>query len=241
MEGEAIGQAPLIEWGVAGRALPGQAVSGDLYLVQPFSDGVLVAVVDGLGHGEEAAVAARCAVSLLRDHAHEPVEALLSTCHMRLRRTRGVVMSLASIDAQASRLSWAGVGNVEGVLLRTDPAGGPIRESLAPRGGVVGSHLPSLHSSIVGIATGDTLIFATDGIRTSFIVGSRMNAGDSPREVAQTILAQHGKETDDALVLVARYRGRRGERHLAAPAAGDGCPHADPQGGPSPSCSGAKS
>ena len=42
---------PWIEWGVATRALPGQAESGDRHLVQRFPDGVLAAVVDGLGHG----------------------------------------------------------------------------------------------------------------------------------------------------------------------------------------------
>jgi len=36
--------------------MPGQAVSGDMHLVRPFEDGVLVALVDGLGHGEEAAL-----------------------------------------------------------------------------------------------------------------------------------------------------------------------------------------
>jgi len=49
----------LIWWGVAERALPGQTVSGDKYLVKPLADGVLLAVVDGLGHGGEATAAAK--------------------------------------------------------------------------------------------------------------------------------------------------------------------------------------
>jgi len=49
----------VIEWGLAARALPGQAVSGDLHLVQSVGDDVLLAVADGLGHGEAAEAAAR--------------------------------------------------------------------------------------------------------------------------------------------------------------------------------------
>ena len=57
-----------IEWSVASRAIRGQAVSGDLHLVTTWDGGALIAVVDGLGHGEEATFAARQAVrALLRD------------------------------------------------------------------------------------------------------------------------------------------------------------------------------
>src|SRR5216683_1379133 len=64
-------ERPCIEWGVAARALPGQAVSGDLHLVKPFSKGVLLAAVDGLGHGDEATLAAQLAVTTLERNAEE--------------------------------------------------------------------------------------------------------------------------------------------------------------------------
>ena len=50
-----------------------------------------------------------------------------------------------------------------------------------------------------------TLIFATDGIRGGFAEGLPTDA--TPQELADHILARHGKGTDDALVLVARYAG----------------------------------
>src|SRR5260370_31641963 len=66
-------ERPCIEWGVAARALPGQTVSGDLHLVKPFFKGVLLAVVDGLGHGDEATVAAQLAVTTLERNAEESI------------------------------------------------------------------------------------------------------------------------------------------------------------------------
>ncbi len=49
------------EWGVAMLPMTGQVKSGDTYLVETFAGGALAAVIDGLGHGEEAAEAARIA------------------------------------------------------------------------------------------------------------------------------------------------------------------------------------
>src|SRR2546427_6905214 len=66
-----VGAPALIEWGVASLALPGEAESGDRHLVKPVGTGVLVAVVDGLGHGAEAAAAAQAAVAALERHATE--------------------------------------------------------------------------------------------------------------------------------------------------------------------------
>jgi len=54
-----------IEWSVASRARPGEAVSGDLHVVVPTRDGALLGVIDGLGHGEEATAAARMAAIVL--------------------------------------------------------------------------------------------------------------------------------------------------------------------------------
>ena len=47
-----------IEWGVASSTMPGQSQSGDRYVVHPCLNGVIVAAIDGLGHGQEAARAA---------------------------------------------------------------------------------------------------------------------------------------------------------------------------------------
>ncbi len=193
----------LIEWGVAAAALPGQAVSGDSFVVTPFPGGVLAAVVDGLGHGDAAALAAEIAVVTLGRYAAEPVISLVQHCHEALLRTRGVVMSVASFNARDNTMTWMGVGNVEGVLLRA----GARRETIMLRGGVVGYSLPPLRASVVAVGQGDTLILVTDGIRGAFAEG--LDLAGSPQQIADGILSRHGKQTDDALALVARYRGEQ--------------------------------
>ena len=60
--------------------LPGQVECGDLSLVKRVGKGTLIAVVDGLGHGEEAASAAHAAVGALDRHAREPLADLVRRC-----------------------------------------------------------------------------------------------------------------------------------------------------------------
>jgi len=194
----------LLEWGAAELARADGEASGDLFVVEPFPTGTLLAVVDGLGHGPEAAAVAGRAAAVLRRHAAEPVAALVRRCHEALRRTRGAVLGLASFSAHEASVSWVGVGNVEGRLLRAAPNGRPAGEVLLQHAGTLGDRLPPLTVLTVPMHPGDTLVFTTDGVRHDFAAA----AGDAepPQQIAERILHQHARGTDDALVLVARRR-----------------------------------
>jgi len=194
-----------IELGVAAATLAGESYSGDYHLVMPFPNGLLVAVLDGIGHGEEAAAASRTAGTILERYAAEPVIALLQRCHRELREMRGTVMSMASFNIRHGLMTWVGVGNVYGVLLRTGSTLPPGEEPLLLRAGVVGNQLPQLQAAVLPVNTGDTIVFATDGVHSDFDRALAYN--QNPQKAAEDILARYGKTTDDALVLVARYLG----------------------------------
>lgn len=198
-------RAGLAEWGAATRALEGETQSGDRYLVAPNGDGLLTAVADGLGHGGEAAAAAETAVRALAASPSQPVNYLVQRCHDALQGTRGVALTLAALDAREGRLSWMGVGNVEAFLLRADAAANPAKVGLMAHSGVVGYRIPRLRGSVLPLERGDTLIVATDGIRSGF--ADDLPLAETPQRLADRILAEYGKRTDDALVLVVRYLG----------------------------------
>jgi negative regulator of sigma-B (phosphoserine phosphatase) len=195
----------MIEYGVAKFVLPGQGESGDSHVLQFAQNGVLIAAIDGIGHGEEAANAAKMATSILRCASDQPIISLVEQCHEKLRLTRGVVLSLASIDPIHGMMTWLGVGNVQGVLVRTEATKGNAQEVLLLRAGVVGSQLPPLQAAVLPVAQGDTLFFATDGIRNDF-AGS-LSARENPQRAADRILKEYGSRNDDALVLVSRLTG----------------------------------
>jgi len=190
-----------VRWGVAERALSGQDVSGDGHLVctRP-GGGILFAVVDGLGHGGEAAAATTVALATLNTHVSEPIVRLLNYSHDALKRTRGAAISLASFDARHHSLTWLGVGNVEGVVLRDTFR---VQQSIMLFPGVVGYQLPKLWAAETLLEPQDLLILFTDGISRDFL--SEPNIGGSPEFIANKICNKYSKPTDDALVLVARF------------------------------------
>jgi serine/threonine protein phosphatase PrpC len=194
-----------IEWGMAARNMKGQTGSGDCHLIQSFPNGLLVAVVDGLGHGQEAAHAAKKAIASLSAFAQEPPALLMNRCHRELAGTRGAVATLVSFNFTKRTMTWLGVGSVETVMLRADSKAAPASHSLLLYSGVLGYRLPHMQDFTINIEPGDTLILATDGIQRSF--SEKLLLKDSPQRIADHIMAKYGKETDDALVLVVRYLG----------------------------------
>lgn len=197
------GTTPLLQYWVAARPLPGEWESGDQFLVAPTPHGMLVAVIDGLGHGCDAALAARAAVEVLAEHAGEPVVSLVQHCHAALRKLRGVVMSLASFNGGDNTMTWLGIGNVEGLLVPAQDQRGTRKISLLLRGGIVGDRLPALLPSTVPVGLGDLLFFATDGIHSGFIRDIR--ATEHPYELIHQIFYRHVRSTDDALLLGAKW------------------------------------
>ncbi|MBI1797798.1 MAG: SpoIIE family protein phosphatase [Candidatus Eisenbacteria bacterium] len=194
-----------MESAVASRALADQEESGDAAMVRVFPQTAVIAAVDGLGHGAAAASAARQAVAILGESDAANPAAALERCHAALRSTRGVTLSFACFDGGRGVMTWCGVGGVQGVLVRSDPEATPREVALLLKAGVVGRQLPAVHAATLKVAPGDLLIFTTDGISPHF--ARSVSAGDSPRRIADRILARHWLGSDDALVVTARYRG----------------------------------
>jgi hypothetical protein len=102
-------------------------------------------------------------------------------------------------------MTWVGVGNVEGVILRADDKAVSAQEHIPLFPGVAGYRLPSLRALVTPVNRGDLIIFYTDGIRGEVLldpISRRL-----PELIAHRILNKYSKGTDDALVFVARYVG----------------------------------
>jgi phosphoserine phosphatase RsbX len=196
-----------LRWAVSGRPLEGELLSGDVHVAAPTAAGALLAVIDGLGHGPEAAQAARAAAAVLAGEPEAPVDVLLERCHRALRRTRGAAITVVAFYATQQRLDWIGVGNVEARVLRGSVEDGLEDQSLLLRGGVVGYRVPPVRVATATVKAGDLLILASDGLDPGF--GDAVDREADPQAIADELLATHGRPTDDAIVLVARLGAGR--------------------------------
>ncbi|MGH9488623.1 MAG: SpoIIE family protein phosphatase [Terriglobales bacterium] len=193
-----------IHWAFSHQPKEGETISGDAALVREMEGGCLLAVADGLGHGAEAALAAEKTMQVLRSAEHAKFIPLLRACHAALQLTRGAVLSLAWINYSDDTLTWQGVGNVSGMLLRAGISGESAREHLLCRGGTVGVSLPPPYAAITSLAPRDTLLLFTDGLDEHQV----FQFSDTlmvPERAAAVLMRDCRRPNDDALVLVARY------------------------------------
>ncbi|RDI50826.1 SpoIIE family protein phosphatase [Nocardia mexicana] len=195
-----------VEWAVAGRALPGQKISGDRSVVLDAGGGaVLFAVLDGLGHGSAAGEAADRATQVLSENRAEPLDVLMVMCHRAMSDTRGAAVSLALFSSE-DQLHWLGVGNVESRVVTAGPGRPVVRSTALLTGGIIGYLLPqNLQTQTVSVRPGDLLLMSTDGIVDEFV--ESIDLAKSTADITADILGRHAKDTDDALVLAARHRG----------------------------------
>jgi negative regulator of sigma-B (phosphoserine phosphatase) len=190
----------LIAWGSACRLYPGEVECGDACLVEPQGSQVLVAVVDGLGHGSPAAAASTAAIAAIRAHRERGLPEVMRAAHDAMTGTRGAAVTLGRFVADGVEL--LAIGNVAGVVMRS---GGDQRR-VPLRGGIVGFRIPSLGQvDRTELQPGDHVVLASDGIRSAF--PAHVDRALAPQEIADEILKQCGRDTDDATVFVARFEG----------------------------------
>jgi phosphoserine phosphatase RsbX len=192
---------------MAMRCRRGEATSGDLAVVSLLPEGVLVAGIDGLGHGDEAARAARTAAEVVRQSPSQDLALLVQRCHDALKGTRGAAITLAFVSLSEGGVTWLGVGNVEGRVLSGDPSATQPKGSLPLGTGVPGHELPPVRATKLDLRTGDVIVLATDGVASGF--ADSLDVSGSTQAISERILSDHWKPLDDGLVVTVRYLGAR--------------------------------
>jgi anti-sigma regulatory factor (Ser/Thr protein kinase) len=189
------------EVAVLSRPYPGEPLSGDHALWVWGREGLLVAVADGLGHGREAREAADRAMELLREQPLLTPEVLLERCDAGLKGTRGAAVGVVRWERGSGALAHACVGNVSGMVCR------PGEVSTMPcTAGTLGIAQPRTRIARFesSLRAGDLLVMHTDGLATRTTVEDAVLLRRHPLEVAHELMQRFGKNSDDALVLVAR-------------------------------------
>jgi negative regulator of sigma-B (phosphoserine phosphatase) len=174
---------------------PGEVVCGDGYRVIARETDVLVAVVDGLGHGPSAKEAADAFLDFVDRYPHLPLPDLIARGGRAIAATRGVAATLARLGPDWIEL--LGVGNVR-VIAR---ARSPFLAVPAP--GIVGSIHRQPQVAVGAVVPGDLFLICTDGVsHPGRLEGDDLHLPVS--ELARNILAGSKTRQDDATVVVAR-------------------------------------
>src|SRR5215207_10694276 len=130
----------------AARPHPTEVVSGDIWHVDWLATGCRIAVIDGLGHGPDAAFAAQQAGDTLALSPNLGPADALRVCHQALSGTRGAAIGIALIETSMGTLTYAGVGNVEARVVTPEKV-----SLLASSRGIVGSILPTIRPTEISL------------------------------------------------------------------------------------------
>ncbi len=193
--------APLLS--VSARAVPlkGQIENGDAWRMRDFGSRQLLCIVDGLGHGPLAALAARRAVQVFDAAAvsDEPGE-ILQKVHSAIRDTRGVVMAVLALDHAAGTAVFSGVGNIAAVIVLDGKS-----QHLLSVEGIVGYNLRKVRDQQAVWAPGSVAVLTTDGISTRWSFSKYPGLlSCHPSLIASVVFRDHARETDDATIVVAK-------------------------------------
>ena len=187
---------------IAGIAVPypGERFCGDAWTCHRTPDRTLVLLVDGLGHGVEAAEAAQEAVATFRRRADSAPGEILSYVHDALKKTRGAVAAIAEIRPRAGALTYAGVGNVAGVVLSR---GGS--RSLVSHNGTLGASTSKIQEFKSEWPTDGVLVMHSDGLLSRWDLSPYAGLlARHPAVIGGALLRDFRRQRDDASVVVVK-------------------------------------
>ena len=190
------------EIGVLGRAFHEELVSGDHAVFARDGDALVCAVIDGIGHGPLAADASAAAVATTLAKIGLPPAEILDACDVALQETRGAVMAALRLDEVTGMLEHAAVGNVTATLERPRGHRGFLGAS-ATLGARGRKRAPVVETVLVEPA--EVVVAYTDGLTSRVSLAEAPEVlRDHPIVIAQHLLRTFARDSDDALVLVAR-------------------------------------
>jgi anti-sigma regulatory factor (Ser/Thr protein kinase) len=197
------GRPSALEVGAVCVPKPGQLVCGDAWAVEERAGRAVVLVVDGLGHGPDAASASLAAVRAFRDNAGLDPASLLRELHAALRPTRGAVAAVAMLDLAAGLVRFCGVGNVAGAIRSGDAS-----RSLVSHNGTLGHEARKFQEFVYPFPAGSLLVLHSDGLASQWRLDPASGlAARDPALVAGVLYRDFGRGRDDVTVVAARAAG----------------------------------
>lgn len=181
--------------------IPGELVCGDGYLVKHTTNGFQIFVGDGLGHGQHANTAVTEAIKTFRiSRETDPVE-IIRDIHSNVRKTRGLVATIAVVNYKNSTWSICGVGNISTKIFT-----GIESKTYTPYNGIIGNNIPrTINQTVLKYEKHQMIIMHSDGIRSRWSITEMMSLlKQKPQLIAASLYKDHVRGNDDSTVFVGK-------------------------------------
>lgn len=180
---------------------PGEVACGDGWALHEGAAQRTLMMVDGLGHGTEAAVAAREALALFAKWGGEPPAELVQRLHLGLRHTRGGAVAVARVQWASHTIAFAGLGNIAAAVVAPD---GSARRMVS-HNGTAGHNARKIQAFDYPFGPQSLLVMHTDGMGGHWsLQGYPGLARAHPALVAGVLYRDQARGRDDTTVVVTR-------------------------------------
>ena len=181
----------------------GEVVCGDAYSLIDTGKRIRIALLDGLGHGLQANIAAKEGARSFSLLAGIRPSEQLRIMHNDLKKTRGAVVTLVQIDEVNKQILYCGVGNISMKIV------GPAKSrSCLAYNGIVGHIMPSTIGDhhLPWENASDTLVMHSDGLSARWDLqkypGILLHHG---MILCAALFKDFNRDNDDSTVIVAKY------------------------------------
>jgi len=182
-------------------AKPGETVSGDGIAYKMSGSKSLLFAGDGLGHGIHAKEVMDKAIEVFHaSHATDAAQ-MLFEINQAVKRTRGLVATVAVLNHKQETWEVCGVGNIHTRLQR-----GLEYKNYICNNGIVGLNIPKrLENSSFPMEKLQMVVLCSDGIKTKWdLIKYPSILKYDPMMLAAAIYKDHKRTTDDMTVLIAK-------------------------------------
>ena len=192
---------PHYEVGAVHVAKTGEPVCGDDWAWRQRDARLSIFVADGLGHGLSAHEAATTATRVFEaGHELRPGR-LVEDVHAALRPTRGAAVASLSIDIERGTATYAGLGNISGIVLHPTGAG----HSMVSHNGTAGHTAARIQEFHYPVPSGAIVVMFTDGLATHWDLKAYPGLQRrSASVIAGVLYRDFSRRRDDVTVVVAR-------------------------------------
>jgi anti-sigma regulatory factor (Ser/Thr protein kinase) len=180
---------------------PRETVCGDGYRIKKTENETRILFGDGLGHGEHAKDAVdKAGEFFLTSNESDPVE-IIRQIHEKIRKTRGLVGTVAIFDKTLQQWRICGVGNI---MVRM--YSGIQYKNYMSYNGTVGLNIPnSLKASVFPIEKNQHLLMCSDGIKTRWDLTQYPTVFKYDNTIlAAAVYRDHTRGNDDSSILIAK-------------------------------------
>jgi anti-sigma regulatory factor (Ser/Thr protein kinase) len=196
------GSVPAVKIGSIMVPYPGESLCGDGWVYKLSENNLKVLMVDGLGHGAEAYLAAQQAIEFFNQSDEDSPALMLKEIHKNIRQTRGAVGAMINIDLKQSKLQFCGIGNISGRLVNFVNS-----RVFMSYNGIMGHNIPNrVFDRELEISNG-LIILCSDGIKERWDL--KMHPLLSKYDISITaavIYKENNRKTDDVSALVFKIK-----------------------------------